>query len=83
MKVLASMSNGNIYGKIEYGIYTNGHTHKRSKKTFKSKFSDFETFEESQVENIGQNGLIVEVTKQLLNMYAIILINIFLKLGQN
>ena len=57
------MSNGNICGKIEYGIYANEHTHKHSKKTFKTKFSDFEIFEESQAENIGQNGLIVEVTK--------------------
>ena len=55
------MSNGNICGKIEYGIYANEHTHKHSKKTFKTKFSDFEIFEESQAENIGQNGLIVEV----------------------
>ena len=57
------MINKNICVKIEYGVYANEHTHKHSKKTFKTKFSDFEIFEESQAENIGQNGLIVEVTK--------------------
>ena len=47
-------------------IYSNGPTHKHSKKSFKTKYSDFDNFEENQVEAIGQNGLIVEVTNHII-----------------